>query len=393
MSTLDRYIARQYAFNVVALMVLLFCFVVTIDVALNIDRFVLNAERFARAADPAAAPGAAAEEPSSLRVAVVTVFLVVDLWWPRLVQLFSFMLGLVLAGAMGFTVTQLVRHRELVAMLAGGISLHRVARPILLVAVAATGVQVLTQELVIPRIAPLLNREHRDAGRRDWSGFEVKLPADGQGRLFYAKWFDPETGRAEVMHVWERDRDGRAVRRISTDLAVWRDGAWELTEPRELVLAPVTAEGDDQAPPRAAVERPSSVTRLETDMDPTTLLVKRHAGLSGTLSWRQISEMVSSPLINEQMRAQLERVRWGRVALMISNLLALVITLPFFLMREPKNMVVQSLKCAPVGIVAMMGGVLGTAVAVPGLPPGLSVFLPVLVLTPVAIAVAFSVKT
>jgi len=311
----------------------------------------------------------------------------VDLWWPRLLQLFNFLLGLVLAGAMGFTVTQLVRHRELVAMLAGGISLRRVARPIVVVAIAATAVQVLNQELVLPRIAPLLNRDHGDAGKREWTAFEVKLPKDGQGRLYFARHFDPERGEVTNLHIWERDAEGRAIRRISADRAVWRDGAWRLENPREVPLDITAAHG------AAAAERPSSVTSIQTDMDPTTLLVKRYAGFSQSLSWRQIGQMVDSPLTDAQMRNRLEHIRWGRVSLMISNILALIITLPFFLMREPRNMVVQSVKCAPVGIIAMMGAVLGSAVPLPGLPPALGVFLPVMILIPIAIAVIAYIKT
>jgi hypothetical protein len=54
---------------------------------------------------------------------------------------------------------------------------------------------------------------------------------------------------------------------------------------------------------------------------------------------------------------------------------------------------VQSLKCAPVGIVSMMGGILLSAVAWPGLPPGFGVFIPVLILIPVAVAAVFLMKT
>ena len=39
MKILDRYIARQYATNIVSLYVILFAFVVTIDVAMNLDSF------------------------------------------------------------------------------------------------------------------------------------------------------------------------------------------------------------------------------------------------------------------------------------------------------------------------------------------------------------------
>ncbi|HCT44068.1 MAG TPA: hypothetical protein DF699_02500, partial [Phycisphaerales bacterium] len=47
MMMLDRYIAKQYLINVIALMLILFSFVVVIDASLNIDRFMEMAERLA----------------------------------------------------------------------------------------------------------------------------------------------------------------------------------------------------------------------------------------------------------------------------------------------------------------------------------------------------------
>src|SRR6188768_3238745 len=84
MSTLDRYIARQYVTNFLFLFVILFSFVVTIDLALNLHNFikVLNET-----------PGAASF--SMLGRFVRTIDLVWDLWWPRLLQLFVFLSGMV----------------------------------------------------------------------------------------------------------------------------------------------------------------------------------------------------------------------------------------------------------------------------------------------------------
>jgi len=56
-------------------------------------------------------------------------------------------------------------------------------------------------------------------------------------------------------------------------------------------------------------------------------------------------------------------------------------------------MVVQSLKGSPVAITALMGGVLGASATIPGVPVPLGVFIPVLVLAPIAVASATSVKT
>lgn len=383
MTTLDRSIARQFLFNTCALLVLLFSFVVAVDVSLNIDRFLRAAERMLDG-----------EQPSGVRKLLVAALLVADLWWPKLLQLFSYMVGLALVGAMGFTLTQMVRHRELVAALAGGISLRRLARPVLVVAALMIGLKIADQEFVLsdPRIAPLLTRDHGDAGSREWSAFNVPPTADGAKRVFMAGEFVPSEQRLIRVYVWDRDAQGRTTTMTSAPEAVWRNGAWELSGARveRLVLAPTGVEADTGA---AGAVGPDGALRIATDLDPPSLLLRRYASFSQSLSWRQISAMLKSPRLDPAMRQRLERARWSRVSTAASTYLTLVITLPFFLVREPRNMLVQSLKCAPVGIFALLGSVFGAAVDVPGLPVQLSVFLPVLILIPIAIAAWSSVKT
>lgn len=381
LTTLDRSIARQFFFNTCALLVLLFSFVVAVDVSLNIDRFLRAAEQMLEG-----------EEPSGARKLLVAALLVADLWWPKLLQLFSYMVGLALVGAMGFTLTQMVRHRELVAALAGGISLRRIALPVMVVAVLMIGLKVIDQEFVLsnPRIAPLLTRDHGDAGSREWSAFDVAPTADGAKRIFMAHEFIPAENRLVRIRIWDRDAQGRTTTLTTAPEAVWRDGAWELTSARveQLILAPSGTDAADSAAPGT-----TAVLRIQTDLDPASLLLRKYASFSQSLSWRQIGAMLASPRLDPAVRQRLERARWGRISNACSTLLTLVITLPFFLVREPRNMLVQSLKCAPIGIFALLGSVFGAAMDVPGLPVQLSVFLPVLILIPIAIAAWSSVKT
>ncbi len=395
MRTLDRYIARQYLLNVVALMVLLFSFVVTVDVTLNLDRFMDRAEKIESEAAAASLgdPGARATDgPGALRKGAVTALLVFDLWWPRLLQLFNFTIGLCLIGAMGFTFTQLVRHREMVAVLAGGVSLHRLLVPVFLVAAGMMGLKVLNQEVVMsnPRIAPLLARDPGDAGNRELANFKVPLTADGRGRVWFAANFEPRDGVLSGVEIWQRDARGVVTGRISAERAAWSPGAnpgWVLTNPR-LTTTDMSRPGSGRF-----ADAPQAPERIETDLEPSTLMFKRFASFRQCLSWRQIGEMLRSPQVKPELREELERIRWGRISMVLSTLLSLAITMPFFLMREPKNMVVQSLKCAPVGIISLMGGTLLAAMPIPGLPPGFAAFLPVLVLLPIAIAVLSSLKT
>ena len=367
MNTLDRYIARQYLFNVIALLMVLFSFVVAVDVPLNLDKFVEAVNHM----DPSA---------GGVRKVALVALGVLDIWWPRLLQLFNYLVGLVLVAAMGFTFTQLVRHRELVAVLAGGVSLHRVARPVLIVAACVMGVRWINSELVLsnPKIAPLLTREPADIGRRSWTEFPVHLVPDSANRVFLAEKFDPSAGVMENVTIWERDKAGHAERAIGADKAVWDKDAWKLTGAHVQAMT-LSAGGSAAGAPSGPAP-----DRVKTDLGPETLKLKRYEAFSQTLSWMQISELLRTA--RPDMHEKLQRIRWSRVSQTISGLLVLVITLPFFLMREPKNMLVQSLKCAPIGIVSMMGGILLSSVAWPGLPPGFGVFIPVLILVPVAIA-------
>jgi len=378
MSLLDRYIARQFLTNIFLLFVLLFAVVVVIDFSLNFDEFTDIADRLGREW---------AWPDTVFHRAVLSVSLVLDLWWPRLFQLFYYLLGLVLVGAMGFTCAQFVRHREFVAILAGGISLRRVARPMLIVAAVMSCVQLLDSEVALPKLAPLLTREKVDAGKHSLGVARVPLGTDARGSLFYARAFDPDAETIQGLWVWERDPAGLISRRITATSARWDGKAWVLTEGR------AEARRSSQAGQRAI----TALERVETDLDPTALKLRRFEGYSSNLSLTQIGEMLSRfrslPSPPRQRVEQLERIRSGRFAAVACNLLTLLVCMPFFIRREPANMIVQSLYCAPVAIVSLVGGLLGASATLPGLPASVSPLVPVMVLIPLAIAAVSSVKT
>lgn len=383
MNTLDRYIARQYLMNVVVLLLILFSFVVVIDASLNLPRFVKTAN--------ALATEAGGEEPGFVRSALATILVIADLWWPRLLQLFNFLIGLVLVAAMGFTCSQLSRHREFIAMLAAGISLQRVGRPILIIAAIVSVVQLANQEFAVPRFAPLLERDHADAGRRGLEVTSVSLTADGQNRLFRAAEFDADSSTLTDLYIMERDEAGRASRVITADSAVWDKDGWLLTnglaERRVPLAAPAAV---NQSHDRA----PVPIDRVETALSPTELKLNQYRTYRNALSFVQASHLLARrDLLDPRDAANYQRIRWGRFAVVLTNMLTLVIAMPFFITREPGNMVIQSLKCSPIAIAALMGGVLGSASGIPGIPATLGVFIPVMLLITVAIAAKSFLRT
>ncbi len=380
MSLLDRYIARHFVLNTLALLVILCTFIVAVDATLNIDRFVNAAD------DLASDQG---QDLGAFGRILKTGYLVFDLWWPRLLQLVPYLLGFVMVGGMGFTCAQMVRYREFVAILASGQSLRRVARPILIVGVLLVVVQLLSQELVIPRIGPRLTRDHGDAGRQVAGADAIPLAGDGFGRVFIAGSFNAREESIGDLYVWERDERGLVSRRIHAERAEWRDGGWDL----ERGFAEVVS--DEVRQPE-----PTLVARIETDLDPRTVTTIQYAAYSQSLSFSQLGRMLEGledargdAEQIERRKERLERLRWGRFSIALANLVGLLIGLPYFLTRVPRNMLLVSVRCAPVSLGAIMGAIIGSSVAFPGLAPVIGVFLPVVILFPMAAGLMMRVRS
>ena len=370
MNLIDRYIARQYLINVILLFIILFAFVVTIDIAVNIDWFW----RIAGRREP--------ENTGVLRQAVVMTLLIADYWWPKLLELFNIMLGLVLTGAMGFTCPQMVRHREFVAVLASGQSLRRIGRPILIVALGFTVIAVINQETVLPRIAPLLARKHNEAGHRNVRASNVAMVRDNQDRLLYARVFDPGDNTLTDFELIERDQQGVATKRTHGQTASWDGSAW-VSEKASIV--PLVGSATPQ------VDVP---VRFETDLDPVSLNVRQYTRYSQNLSWRQLGQLLEKTKGGDKIVSdRLQRTRFGRISIAMTNLISLVLVMPFFIVRVPGNMASQAIKGAPIAMIALIGGTIGATAPVAGVSPLVSVFIPVIVLLPLAIAVAMSPKT
>lgn len=379
MNTLDRYIARQYLLNILILLAVLAGFAIIVDTAYNLDKYARAAEDIAQTSSR--------WNTATGRFAL-TAWAIIDFWWPWVLYLFSFLLGMLLVVGMAFTMAQMVRHREMVAVVAGGVSLHRIGRPILITAAFLSLLSIANQELVLPRIAPMLTRDQEGAGRVALASQRVPLTADAQGRMFYARAFDPTAQRLEGLYIIERDpQTGAATREIAADAATWTGSAWTLERPTVVGNAPGTTH--ETAP-----------TSIATTLDPLSLKVRLYQRYGNTLSttqafWvaRQVRATGGDSPQALRVADQMVQLGLGRLSTIVTNLLVLTIALCFFLTREPVNMFFQALKSAPIGLVGLIGGAVTKSAAIPGLPAFVSVFVPVLILTPIAVAVWSRVRT
>lgn len=398
MPTLHRYIARLYLTNILILMVVLFGFIVTVDVFINLGRFT-------RAA---AATAQAAEQGGLLHQILLTAVGVVRLWAPRLLQLFSYLNGVILVVAAGFTCAQLVRHRELVAVLASGVSLHRIARPFLLVALGMTAVQALDQELLVPKVAPLLARDAGDSFKDEVDPFRLRMTPDAEGRLFHAARFENETGALVGPVIWERsaapgpggeagEAPAREVTRVITaDRATWDGRGWALENGRAwppAAFASPTRGRDAGADAGSPALRSEPLERIDSQLDPMTIRVRALSAYGESLSLTQLGQVAASGALPEPARERVDRLRWGRVAGWLGNLVTLFAVLPLFLLRNPASMVSASLKAVPLVAAGLAASAAGAGVALPGLPIWLGAFVPCLLLVPVAIALFTGMRT
>lgn len=125
--------------------------------------------------------------------------------------------GIIIIASATFTLAMMNRTNELTAMLASGVSLHRVIWPIVICSVLLSGLIVVDQEFLMPRYGDKLIRDRDDAQGKE--SFEVRLITDGDNSVWYGENFKPGTHVMDSVNVILRDKDFTVLGRISGDSA------------------------------------------------------------------------------------------------------------------------------------------------------------------------------
>ncbi|MCA9291139.1 MAG: LptF/LptG family permease [Phycisphaerales bacterium] len=366
MLLIDRYIAWRFIVNFAILFTLLFVFAISIDLILQLDRFMDVAREQAGA------------DAGFLALSREWLGIVLNFHGPRIFQFYAYLHGLVAIGAMGFTLAQMHRDREFVAMLAAGISLPRLAIPVVAVVFGLNLLQMINSELIMPRVAPLLMRKHGEIGKKTIDAFEVQLVPDGADALFQAPSFDLTTRTLVGPTILDRDDVGRTVGRVSATSGTWDPaaGAWILHD------AVITRPGVDDEGGFATIREERETYAYPTDLSPDVLTMKQYRQYASMLSLAQIEHMMKTPDIVDA--PALARFKYARIASVLVNLVVLVVALPFFMLRAPANMLRQSLLAAATTLPMMLVSVVVITVPLADIPPAVSVFIPVVILFPLA---------
>lgn len=204
--TLDRYILGNFLYSY------LLCFMVLMGLRTVADLFV-NMDEFAKLDLPF----------GQLAGYVLTYYSY------QVLAYFQELGGVIVVVAAAFSLARMNHTNELTAMLASGVSLHRVIWPVVLVGMALSGLSIANQELLIPRVKQNLARDRDDVlgvGRS-----QVRLMSDGQRNVWWSPSFWPADKRMDGPMILVRDSRFVETACVSGIDAVYQDdGAWRLRE-------------------------------------------------------------------------------------------------------------------------------------------------------------------
>lgn len=367
MQKLSSHIMQRMALNFIVLFTLFFLLGAVIDIIVNLDEFdTIASERLA--------------DESFVSHIINLIKVAVAFEGPRLFQVFAYLHGVIAVGAMAFTAAAMHRSREFVALMAMGVSLRRISTPFLLVMAIISLLALGNQEYILPKVAPMLLRDHAESGDDAVGSFPVPFTPDENGTLLIAESFDPEIGALVSPAFIERDSNGRMKKKIRAEAAVWDEstqGGWFL-ESGNLVEIMF----DDNAA-RSSIRSPIAIDYYSTELSPHMLTLHRYGQYVDMLSISQLNNMLNSA---GAFDAQMLRRHWySRFASLAINLLVMVIVIPLFVTRDPVIVSKQARKCGAITLAILFGSPAIMLMPIAGVPAMVSVFLPAIVLLPVGL--------
>jgi len=363
MRTLDRYIVRTFLWNYVIALAVMIGLYVMVDLYLNLDEFTEQGQPLLH-----------------------TIRNIVDYYSYNLFLYFAQLAGLITVVAAAATLGKMQRSNELVAVLASGVSLYRIAAPLLVVGLLMNALWVIDQEVIIPRIADKLARPRDDVEGR--STYSIWFVPDGRGGLLSALKYSPNRKQMKRMLVIRRGPDLTLQQIITADVATWDEAekAWVLKRGSRISrpVGKAGVYGDE-----ARIER-AGVTRYYSEITPEELAYRQATQWTDFLSIRQISQLQQRKM---GPRIKLAKVKHSRVVTPLINIILLIIGIFPFMHKVPRPIIVDAglsvLMTGAVFAVSFMAINLIDAQNYPELPA----WLPVILFGPAAVILLDSVET
>ncbi|MFQ5592264.1 MAG: LptF/LptG family permease, partial [Phycisphaerae bacterium] len=319
-TVLDRYILRSLLVNYLITLGVMISLYVVLDMFVNMDEFT-----------------------EQNRSVVTVISNIADYYAPNVFLFFAQLSSVITLFACVATIARLRKQNEVTAILASGVSLYRVAAPIIAFGLATTALLVIDTEWVIPSVAHKLARDHDDVdGQR---AYEVLFLRDRNGALLSAARFHPKRHDLSNLLVFRRDDRGAITETLEADHAVWKGpdntrpyGRWCLQRGRRTTR--VFTETATLGPRED--KRVTYPEEYETDLSPDVIQLRQAEGWMRYLSLSQLRDLQADESAD---LAAIVRGKHARIAAPIIGVVMLLLGLPFFLDRSPANVLSDAGKC------------------------------------------------
>lgn len=364
MNILDRYVIRTFLGSYVLLLLTGIGLYVFADVLVNLD-----------------------ELTEDTRLSAVGALLKIADYHGYKLPLYFYQLGGVLmCVAAAFTFAMMLKNNELAPLVAAGYPLQRLAVPVLGCSVLLAGLWLVNTELVMPRLAPQIARHYDDVGRA--RPVQVVCVRDDRKSILSATELIAAAGRLRQVHIIEPDADGRPTHVISADEAIWRPErqTWELVRGARLQMGAAFEGGDLGGP----LER-EPLAEYPFTLSPEQIRLRQSSQWAEMMSIRQMNALLK--VRNLPNLAAIERSQYIRFTQPLLMWILILLAVPFFLTREPVNVLAAGGKALVLTGACFLVTFLAHSVSAETGLTQLAVALPVLIFGPVAVLHLANVKT
>jgi len=319
-SILDKYILRSLLINYLIALGAMISLYVVLDLFVNMDEFTEQGYPYTR-----------------------VIKNIIDYYAPNMLLYFSQLSGAMTLFACMAVLAKMRKANEMTAILSSGVSLYRVAAPIIAFSLITTALMVIDTEWFIPAVAHKLSRDHDDVDGSQ--AYEVLFLRDRNNTLLCAGQYHPSSNDIQRLLVIWRDESGTVYQTLEADHATWEPpdltrsiGRWKINRGR--MTTRVFNRGTDFGP--SEDKKVTFPTYYESELSPAAIELRQSEGWVRFLNLAQLNEL---ELRDTPDRAAILRTKHERVAAPIVSMVLLLLGLPFFLDRSPANVVSDTGRC------------------------------------------------
>jgi len=315
MKTLDKYVAKSFITGYFISFMVLIGLCIVGDLFGNIDEFAEQTDK-----------------------GVLTVLTnIASYYGAQSTLYFRDLAGMITVLAAVFSLGKMTKNNELIAVMASGVSLKRIIAPIILLAILFTGLLVIDQEILIPRLANRLVRS-QDYDPEKGNAYEVWFMGDTSGSLicmpqYYEKAETMINPTIILRKQGEKLNDWIVIGKIKAGKAIYNHNKnrWDLENGVKTILNGNIEKTGQQLP------QFSDAAFFNTDITPEQIPLRRQESYKAMLSSGQLANLANQETkIKDQ--AELISQQNFRITDPIINMIMLMIALPVLVCRDPKAM-------------------------------------------------------